>query len=376
MGLYRSILSIVPIKNNRQTRSNLCIMMASKSANTNMDKSQPEPALRLVPRPELPSIKQQFRLSIPTLFALGITIFCWASAFAGIRVALAGYGPTHLALLRYLIASLILAIYAGVKRMPLPEWRDQPALAFTGLVGIALYNVALNTGEISTSAGVSSFLVNTAPIITALLATIFLKERLRIWGWLGILICITGVTIIALNSSQQIRLSAGALYVLLAALAQSLYFVSQKPYLSRYTALQCTSYAVWTGTLALLIFSPGLVRDLQTAPLSATIAAGYLGTFPAALGYVTWAYTLARVPAARAASFLYLVPAVTLGIAWIWLGEWPTWLALLGGAIAILGVVIVNLFGKSATTEKSGRENTPRRTQPIMPGQRTAPPTR
>jgi drug/metabolite transporter (DMT)-like permease len=341
-----------------------------------MKKSQPEPTLRVVPRPAPPSIKNQSRLSIPTLFALGITIFCWASAFAGIRIALAGYGPTHLALLRYLIASLILAIYAGVKRMPLPHWRDLPALAFTGLVGIAVYNVALNTGEISTSAGVSSFLVNTAPIITALLATIFLRERLRIWGWLGILICITGVAIIAFNNSQQIRLSAGALCVLLAALAQSLYFVSQKPYLSRYTALQCTSYAVWTGTLALLIFSPGLVRDLQTAPLSATIAAGYLGIFPAALGYVTWAYTLAGVPAARAASFLYLVPPVTLGIAWIWLGEWPTWIALLGGAIAILGVVIVNLFGKSATTEKSGRENTPRRTQPIVPEQRTAHPTR
>lgn len=66
-----------------------------------------------------------------------------------------------------------------------------------------------------------------------------------------------------------------------------------------------------------------------------------------ALGYVTWACTLARVPAARAASFLYLVPAVTLGIAWIWFGEWPTRLALLGGAIAISGVVIVNVFGKS-----------------------------
>lgn len=341
-----------------------------------MEKSQTEPAFSGVLRPAPSSLENESRLSIPTLLALGITIFCWASAFAGIRVALAGYGPTHLALLRYLIASLILAIYAGVKRMPLPDWRDLPALAFTGLVGIAVYNVALNTGEISTSAGVSSFLVNTAPIITALLATIFLRERLPIWGWLGIVICITGVAIIAFNTSQQIRLSTGALYVLFAALAQSLYFVSQKPYLRRYSALQCTSYAVWTGALALLIFSPGLVRDLQTAPLSATIAAGYLGIFPAALGYVTWAYTLARVPAARAASFLYLVPAVALGIAWIWLGEWPDWLALLGGAVAILGVVIVNLFGKSATTERSGRENTPRRTQPIVPGQRTAPPTR
>lgn len=113
---------------------------------------------------------------MPTRFALGITIFCWASAFVGIRAALAGYSPTHLALLRYLIASL--------------------------------------------------------------------------------------------------------------------------------------------------------------------------GIFPAALGYASWAYTLARIPAARAASFLYLVPAVTLGIAWTWLGEWPSWLALLGGAIAISGVVIVNLFGK------------------------------
>jgi len=283
---------------------------------------------------------------MPTRFALGITIFCWASAFVGIRAALAGYSPTHLALLRYLIASLALAIYAGVKRMPLPAWRDLPALSFTGIVGIAVYNVALNTGEISTLAGVSSFLVNTAPIITALLATAFLRERLRVWGWLGILVCITGVAIIAVNTSEHIRLSAGALYVLPAALAQSFFFVSQKPYLARYSAPQCASYSVWTGTFALLIFSPGMVKDLQTASLSATIAAVYLGIFPAALGYASWAYTLARIPAARAASFLYLVPAVTLGIAWTWLGEWPSWLALLGGAIAISGVVIVNLFGK------------------------------
>jgi len=98
---------------------------------------------------------------------------------------------------------------------------------------------------------------------------------------------------------------------------------AQKPYLARYSALQCTSYAVWTGTLVLLSFAPDLVRELPKASPSATMAAGYLGIFPAALGYVTWAYTLARIPAARAASFLYLVPPVTLGIAWVWLGQWP-----------------------------------------------------
>jgi drug/metabolite transporter (DMT)-like permease len=311
-----------------------------------MEMSQPESGASKGFRQAFPSIQQQRHVFLPTVFALATTIFFWASAFVGIRAALAGYSPTHLALLRYLIASLVVAIYAWVKRMPLPAWRDLPALAFTGLVGIAVYNVALNTGEISTPAGVSSFLVNTAPIITALLATAFLKERLRVWGWIGILVCIAGVAIIAFNASEQMRLSGGALYVLLAACAQSVYFVSQKPFLARYNALQCTGYAVWSGTLGLLIFAPGAVKDFQTASPSATIAAVYLGIFPGALGYVTWAYALARVPAARAASFLYLVPGLTLGIAWVWLGEWPTWLALLGGTIAISGVIIVSLFGK------------------------------
>jgi drug/metabolite transporter (DMT)-like permease len=84
------------------------------------------------------------------------------------------------------------------------------------------------------------------------------------------------------------------------------------------------------------------------------VAAIYLGVFPAALGYVSWAYALARIPACRAASFLYLVPAVTLGIAWFWLGEWPTWLALFGGVIAMSGVIVVNVFGKTREQKTRG----------------------
>jgi drug/metabolite transporter (DMT)-like permease len=322
-----------------------------------MEISDSEHSVSGVLRPAFPAVKPPAPLSIPTMLALGTTIICWASAFAGIRAALTGYSPTHLALLRYLIASLLLAIYAIAKRMPLPAWRDLPALAFTGLVGIAFYNVALNTGELSTTAGVSSFLVNTAPIITALLATAFLRERLRAWGWFGILVSIIGVVIITSSTTREIRFSGGAWYVLAAALAQSLYFVAQKPYLARYSALQCTSYAVWTGTLGLLSFAPGLRRELLAASPAATMAAIYLGIFPAALGYVAWAYTLARIPAARAASFLYLVPPVTLGIAWLWLAEWPSWLAIFGGAMAISGVVMVNLPKRTATAETSGTEN-------------------
>lgn len=317
-----------------------------------MNLSRIRQAEETYPRKASPEARLQSRLTVGTLLALSITICCWASSFVGIRAGLHGYSPTHLALLRYLIASLVLALVAWIKHMPMPRWRDVPGLALTGVVGIALYNVALNTGEVSVSAGLSSFLVNTNPILTAGLSMILLRERLRIWGWMGILICVVGVLLISLSAGGGMHFSLGALFVLCAALAQSIYFVWQKPYLARYSALQCTTYAIWTGTLVLLVFSPGLVTNVQTASWSETMAVVYLGIFPAALGYVSWAYALAHIPATRAASFLYLVPEMTIVIAWFWLGEWPTWLALLGGVIAISGVIVVNTFGKSNTSGK------------------------
>src|SRR5688500_12644360 len=87
-----------------------------------------------------------------------ITIVFWASAFAGIRVGLESFSPTSLALLRYLVASLVLLIIAIIRRRPLPQLRDMPAIALLGFLGFSAYNVALNIGEIAVSAGVASFI--------------------------------------------------------------------------------------------------------------------------------------------------------------------------------------------------------------------------
>lgn len=279
--------------------------------------------------------------------AIAITVVSWGSAFVGIRAGLRAYSPTHLALLRYGTASLVLAVYAVASRMPLPRWRDVPGLVLTGIVGIAYYNVALNTGEVTISAGLSSFLVNAGPIFTALLAMGLLKEHLSAIGWAGVAISAFGVSVIMLSTGEGLHFSGGAVLILSAALAQSIYFILQKPYLTRYNALQCTTFAIWAGTLALMIFSPGFITQVRAAPWPATEAGVYLGIVPAALGYMAWAYTLARIPATRAASFLYVVPAVAIGIAWVWLGEQPTWLAIMGGVIAITGVIVVSVWGRS-----------------------------
>jgi drug/metabolite transporter (DMT)-like permease len=277
-----------------------------------------------------------------TLAAIAVTLLCWASAFAGIRASLVAYTPGQVALLRFLVASAVLTVYAAIARMPLPKKQDLSAIAILGFLGITAYHLLLNYGEVTVTAGAASLLVNTAPIFTALLAIAFLKERLSLRRWVGIAVSFTGVVLITGGEAKGLSVDWGALLILLSAVCISVWMILQKPYLKKYSPVQLTTYIIWVGTIFLLPFLPSLIKAVPTAPLSATIAAVYLGIFPSAIAYATWAYVLAQIPASRAATLLYFVPVLAIIVAWVWLQEVPTVLSLIGGAIVLSGIVLVN----------------------------------
>lgn len=293
-----------------------------------------------------------------TWFALAITLVLWSSAFAGIREGMRitaagavgpdGYGPGEVALLRFATASIVLAIFALITRLRMPSVRDLPGIAIAGVVGISAYHISLNFGEQTVSSGAAALLIAAGPVFVALMSMVFLRERLTTAGWAGVGVAFVGVAIISVGASGGVRFSPGALLVLFSAFTTAAYFVLSKRLLRRYTPLEFTSYAIWFGTIPMLVFAPSFARQAQHAALSATLSVIYLGVFPAAIAYVLSNYALARMPASIMTTFLYLSPVLAALIAWVWRGEVPTALTIVGGAVAIAGVIVVQTRGQVA----------------------------
>lgn len=135
----------------------------------------------------------------------------------------------------------------------------------------------------------------------------------------------------------------GALLVLVAAVAQAVSFIIQKPLLARLGPFAVTTWVGVFGAMTLLPWAPQAWHGLSHASAQATLAMVYLGLFPAAIGNLTWAYALSRLPAGRAATALYLTAPTALLISWLSLGERPSLQAMLGGGVVIASVMLVNL---------------------------------
>ncbi|WP_156290364.1 DMT family transporter [Oceanobacillus salinisoli] len=279
-----------------------------------------------------------------------LTVIIWASSFAGVRASLqGGYTSGHLVLVRFLIASSVFILYSllpGV-HFRLPKKKDLFRIILLGLLGITVYHVGITFGMETVKAGTASIIVGSAPIFTAIIAVFILKERLHLFSWIGLGIGFIGIILVTLGSGDaSFAISEGALYILIAAIASSMFFVFQKPLYKRYNPIELTAYFTWAGTLPMLIFLPGLFANLQETTLQADLAAIFVGVFPAALGYATWAIALSLGNTSSVTSMLYIEPAIAIIIAWLWLNEWPSSISLIGGAVAISNVVIINLMGR------------------------------
>ncbi len=284
------------------------------------------------------------------LILAAITVFIWGSSFASISASLhGGYSAGHLILFRFIIASVIFAVIAflpGVS-FQLPKKEDLFKIALLGWIGISVYHICVTFGQLTITAGTAGMLIGSAPIFTTIIAVLVLKERLGTIGWFGLAFGFVGIVLIGIGTGDSLfNISPGVFLVIIAAIATSIFFVYQKSLLLKYNPIELTAYFTWAGTIPFLVFAPGLLGDIGHATLEANLSAIYIGVFPTAIAYLMWAIALSMSKASSISSLLYAEPVIAIVVAWLWLGELPALLSIVGGFIAILGVLIVHLYGK------------------------------
>lgn len=274
----------------------------------------------------------------------------WGSSFAAISASLqGGYSAGHLILFRFIIASFIFGVIALIPSMKfhLPKKEDILPILILGWIGISIYHFCITFGQLSISAGTAGMLIGSAPIFTTIIAIVVLKERLGTIGWIGLGLGFIGILMIALGTgNSSFNISPGVFLVLIAALSTAIFFVCQKSLFTKYTPIELTAYFTWAGTIPFLIFSPGLLQNIQNATLEANLSVIYIGIFPTAIAYLTWAIALSQSNASSVSSLLYAEPVIAIFVTWIWLHELPAPLSIVGGVIAISSVLLVNVYGK------------------------------
>ena len=271
--------------------------------------------------------------------AVVITVVLWASAFVGIRAIGPSFSPGPLTLGRLVVAAVVLGLFVLPTLRKLPRGREWwPILAY-GVMWFGGYNVALNAAEHLLDAGTSAMLINVSPIIVAVLAGFILKEGFPRWLIIGSTLAFGGVAMIAIGSGQRSTADVvGVLLCLLAAVLAAVSVIIQKPVLKKFPAAQATWFGIMVGTVCCLPFTGQLVAEVQQAPIPATLGLLYLGIFPTAIAFTTWAYALSLIDAGKMAATTYLVPGTTILISWLILSEVPTIWGLIGGVICLVGV--------------------------------------
>src|SRR6195952_1443337 len=181
---------------------------------------------------ELKIDKQKSGFDVIAFAAILVTIAFWASSFVVIRVCLGPLTPIQLAAGRYVAAGVLAMVYLIAMRT-MPPKRDFIRLTIAAVLFISVYAVLLNTGEQTVPAGPASFIINTMPVFTALIATFALGERFGRWGWVGTAISFGGVALIAAATDDGFRLDTNAILILGAAMCAAIASVLQKPLLGR-----------------------------------------------------------------------------------------------------------------------------------------------
>lgn len=279
--------------------------------------------------------------------ALVFVQFCFASLAVAGKVALASLPPLVVAGIRMFLASLFLALIGlGVRRERLPA-RDALRLLALSLLGVVFNQILFLEGLARTTAVNASILIATIPVFTTLVAILVGQESARPVRIAGVSVSLVGALALLGIEGFQLRtqFAVGNVLVLLNAFSYSLYLVFSRSLLRRYRS---TTVVSWTFLYGSLLITPlAALRatsvEFASVPALAWWAIAWIVIFPSVVSYSLNNYALKRIRSSTVATYVFLQPLFGITLALLLLeGEILTLQNAVGGALILLGVVLVS----------------------------------
>lgn len=209
-----------------------------------------------------------------------------------------------------------------------------------------IYMIAFNQGCETINASTSSVIIATVPIITALLARFIIHEKLKYFQWIAIMIEFSGVIVLTLIGGI-FTMNKGIFWLLLAAVALSSYNLLLRKLTKNYSALQTSTFSVFTGTMLLTIFLPNSISEVSNAPAIQLFYVILLGIFSSAIAYVAWSTAFEKAQRTSTVSnYMFITPFLTSLLGFLITHEIPDIQTVIGGMIILFGLFIFNFGDK------------------------------
>jgi len=283
-----------------------------------------------------------------------ITVLCWSLIFVLTRIMMPEVSSASIGALRCVIASVTMMIALALMSSRLPRMKDIPLFLLTGFVGFYLYLLMFNEGLKTANSSMGSVIIATSPIITAVLANLLHKERLRLFQWLSMALSLIGVIVLSMMRDSTSALT-GILWLVAAAFLISYYNILQRSLSRRYTALETATYSMVGGTIFYLFHLPKAISEMQNVPLIYVFYILILGVFSSAIAYVMWTKALSRAElASQVTNYMFVTPFLSSFWGFVLAGEMVSKATLAGGALILAGLFFFN-WGEAILTIWSSR---------------------
>ncbi len=285
---------------------------------------------------------------------LTLTVIFWGSSFVATKIALREMTPAVIAFLRFAMGVVVFLVIllrrAEINRFTL---RELPSLSVLGIVGITFHQMLQANGLQTASASVTSWIVATIPVFVALLGWIFLREGMTTPRAVGIVLSALGVLIVVGNGDFNSLIDGGFgtpgdRLIAVSAVNWAAFIVINKHIFNKDANTQSSvgrMFAIMTIGWIFLIpwaITDGGLRGLHNVSIQGWLALTFLGVVCSGAAYFLWFRALEQIDATQAGVFLYLEPIVTVVLAGMILGEPISAAIIVGGAVILLGVWLVN----------------------------------